>query len=83
LDKRFRTAASLILGSVVAEREYIMGRYPRQVRDAKLKCIECNAPVVTTVDDSYACVNCGSEPLSVRSDSPTSALDDAASVADD
>jgi predicted RNA-binding Zn-ribbon protein involved in translation (DUF1610 family) len=59
-----------------------MGRYPRQVRDAKLKCIECNAPVVKTVDDSYACVNCGSEPLSRRSDSPTAATD-AASVADD
>jgi Zn finger protein HypA/HybF involved in hydrogenase expression len=60
-----------------------MGRYPRQVRDAKLKCIECNAPVVKTVDESYACVGCGSEPLSARSDSPASALDDATSMADD
>lgn len=49
-----------------------MGRYPRAVRDARLKCIECNAPVVETVDGSYACVDCGSEPLSVRSGSSAS-----------
>lgn len=36
-----------------------MGRYPRTVRDAAIKCIECNAPVATTVDDRYVCVECG------------------------
>jgi predicted RNA-binding Zn-ribbon protein involved in translation (DUF1610 family) len=60
-----------------------MGRYPRQVRDARLKCIECNAPVVETVEGSYACVDCGTEPLSARSDSRASVHEDAAPVADD
>jgi DNA-directed RNA polymerase subunit RPC12/RpoP len=60
-----------------------MGRYPRQVRDARLKCIECNAPVVETVEGSYACVDCGSKPVSARSKSPATALEDAPSPADD
>lgn len=60
-----------------------MGRYPRQVRDARLKCIDCNAPVVETVDGSYACVDCGSEPLSSRSESPASATEGPAPAADD
>ncbi|WP_435177053.1 hypothetical protein [Halorussus sp. AFM4] len=60
-----------------------MGRYPREVRDAQLKCIECNAPVVETVEGSYACVNCGSEPLRSRSDATPAAAEDAASPADD
>ncbi|WP_137284383.1 hypothetical protein [Halorussus salinisoli] len=60
-----------------------MGRYPRQARDARLKCIECNAPVVKTVDGSFACVSCGSEPLSSRSDTVSSPPEDTASPADD
>ena len=60
-----------------------MGRYPRQVRDARLKCIECNAPVVETVEGSYACVDCGAEPVSARSDPPATAPEDAAPTADD
>jgi DNA-directed RNA polymerase subunit RPC12/RpoP len=60
-----------------------MGRYPRQVRDARLKCIECNAPVVETVEGSYACVDCGSEPVSARSDSIATASEDTATPADD
>ena len=40
-----------------------MARYPRSVRDARLKCISCNAPVVETVDDGYHCVACGEAPL--------------------
>ncbi|WP_274380478.1 hypothetical protein [Halorussus amylolyticus] len=31
-----------------------------------MKCIECNAPVVETVEGSYACVSCGTEPVSAR-----------------
>ncbi|NEU55395.1 hypothetical protein [Halorussus sp. MSC15.2] len=60
-----------------------MGRYPRQVRDAQVKCIDCNAPVVETIEGNYACVNCGSEPLSARSEAPPSGREDAASPADD
>jgi hypothetical protein len=60
-----------------------MGRYPREARDARLKCIECNAPVVKTVEGNYACVDCGAAPLESRSDSPVQARDDTPSVADD
>lgn len=28
-----------------------------------MKCIECNAPVVPTVDGSYVCVECGESPI--------------------
>lgn len=41
-----------------------MGRYPRQVRDAKVKCIDCNAPVAETLHGRYVCVDCGEQPLS-------------------
>ena len=61
-----------------------MGRYPREARDARMKCIECNAPVVETVEGSYACVSCGSSPISARSNSSgPPATDDAATLADD
>ncbi|WP_135827687.1 hypothetical protein [Halorussus halobius] len=60
-----------------------MGRYPRQVRDARLKCIDCNAPVAKTVEGSYVCVDCGGEPVSARSGSTASAREDAAPAADD
>ncbi|UPW01566.1 hypothetical protein M0R88_05545 [Halorussus gelatinilyticus] len=60
-----------------------MGRYPREARDARLKCIECNAPVVETVEGSYACVDCGAAPISARSSATASAADDARSPADD
>lgn len=53
-----------------------MGRYPKPVRAATLKCIACNAPVVETVDDGYVCVECGESPIEPRSD------DGAPSVAD-
>lgn len=36
-----------------------MSRYPRPVRNAALKCIPCNAPIVETTDGEYACVDCG------------------------
>ena len=36
-----------------------MARYPRAVRDAKIKCLECNAPVVETIDERLVCVDCG------------------------
>jgi len=41
-----------------------MGRYPRNARSARLKCIDCNAPVVETTDDRFVCVDCGSSPIS-------------------
>lgn len=40
-----------------------MGSYPRPVRDAAIKCIPCNAPVVRTVDDDFVCVECGVRPV--------------------
>lgn len=40
-----------------------MGRYPREVRCAAVKCISCNAPVAPTVAGSYVCVECGAAPL--------------------
>ena len=60
-----------------------MGRYPRAARDARLKCIECNAPVVETVEGDYACVDCGGAPIATRSDATASTADDARSPADD
>lgn len=59
-----------------------MGRYPRTARDARLKCIGCNAPVVETVEGSYACVECGSEPVSGQSDSSVTGNDAARAVDD-
>lgn len=40
-----------------------MTRYPRTARATRLKCIDCNAPVVETVDGDYACVDCGDMPI--------------------
>lgn len=40
-----------------------MSRYPRGVRNARLKCLTCNAPVVKTTDRKYVCVECGDEPI--------------------
>jgi predicted RNA-binding Zn-ribbon protein involved in translation (DUF1610 family) len=45
-----------------------MSRYPRTARDATFKCISCNAPVTTTVDDRYVCVSCGEYPLKHNTD---------------
>ncbi|WP_255475232.1 hypothetical protein [Halapricum sp. CBA1109] len=36
-----------------------MSRYPRAVRDSRIKCIDCNAPAVETTDRQYVCVECG------------------------
>jgi uncharacterized Zn finger protein (UPF0148 family) len=36
-----------------------MARYPRAVRDAKITCPECNAPVVEAIDGCFVCVDCG------------------------
>ncbi len=44
-----------------------MSRYPRPVRSSALKCIDCNAPVVETVDGGYVCVDCGESPISATS----------------
>lgn len=43
-----------------------MGRYPRTVRAAVVKCIGCNAPVVITVEGQYVCVECGESPIKSR-----------------
>lgn len=36
-----------------------MSRYPRAVRDARIKCLACNAPAIETVDGDIVCVDCG------------------------
>lgn len=43
-----------------------MTRYPRTARATRLKCIDCNAPIVETVDGDYACVDCGETPIERR-----------------
>ncbi|USZ69590.1 hypothetical protein NGM10_07625 [Halorussus salilacus] len=48
-----------------------------------MKCIECNAPVVETVEGSYACVSCGSSPISSRSGESRPTTEDAVTTADD
>jgi predicted RNA-binding Zn-ribbon protein involved in translation (DUF1610 family) len=40
-----------------------MSRYPRDARNAQMKCIDCNAPVVKTTDEEFVCVDCGSSPV--------------------
>lgn len=40
-----------------------MDRYPRAARTAAVKCIDCNAPVVETVDGPFVCVECGDSPV--------------------
>ena len=58
-----------------------MSRYPRAIRDARLKCIACNAPVAESVDGRYVCVECGESPI--RSKSSVDPSTDRAVVADD
>lgn len=53
-----------------------MGRYPRGARAAAMKCIACNAPVVRTIDDEYACVECGGSPIELKSVSEAEPADD-------
>jgi hypothetical protein len=38
-----------------------MSRYPRGVRNARVKCIQCNAPAAETTDNNYVCVECGKQ----------------------
>ena len=45
-----------------------MSRYPKSIRDAAIKCIDCNAPVAITVDDRYVCVDCGTAPVNRERD---------------
>lgn len=40
-----------------------MARYPRRVRNARVKCISCNAPAAETTDDQFVCVECGTSVL--------------------
>lgn len=40
-----------------------MSTYSREARNAAVKCISCNAPVVTTVDGDRVCVECGASPV--------------------
>ena len=46
-----------------------MSRYPKSVRAASVKCVECNAPVVRVVDGTYGCVKCGQSPVKPRPNS--------------
>lgn len=36
-----------------------MSRFPRTVRDARIKCIPCNAPAAETTEKNFVCVECG------------------------
>lgn len=45
-----------------------MGRYPREARNAQVKCIDCNAPVVRTNGGKFVCVDCGASPFDIESD---------------
>jgi glycosyltransferase involved in cell wall biosynthesis len=40
-----------------------MERFPRAARNARIKCLQCNAPATETVDGKYVCVSCGIEVL--------------------
>lgn len=40
-----------------------MSSYSQEARGAAVKCISCNAPVVTTVDGDRVCVECGESPV--------------------
>ncbi|MFB6297918.1 MAG: hypothetical protein ABEH56_05300 [Salinirussus sp.] len=40
-----------------------MSRFPKKVREAAVKCISCNAPVVETVGGEYVCVKCANNPV--------------------
>jgi predicted RNA-binding Zn-ribbon protein involved in translation (DUF1610 family) len=58
-----------------------VSRYPRAIRDARIKCIACNAPVAVTVDGRYVCVECGEAPIQRRSSAGRSV--NRSAVADD
>jgi predicted RNA-binding Zn-ribbon protein involved in translation (DUF1610 family) len=55
-----------------------MARYPRRVRNAREKCISCNAPAGETTDDQFVCVECGTSVLkrSTTADREPIAADD-------
>lgn len=59
-----------------------MGRYPRSARRARLKCIDCNAPVVETVDGEYVCVDCGESPIEPLPDGVSVEASMSASITD-
>lgn len=40
-----------------------MNEYSREARVAVVKCIDCNAPVVRTIDGAFVCVDCGDSPI--------------------
>jgi len=42
--------------------------YPRSVRQARVKCIECNAPAAEKIDGDYVCVSCGTEVVASNGD---------------
>lgn len=61
-----------------------MRRYPKSARSARLKCIDCNAPVVETVDDAFVCVECGEAPIESTADrTPTASTYAPAPAPDD
>lgn len=43
-----------------------MRRVHRNAREARTKCIDCNKPVVRTVDGAFVCIQCGGSPIDVR-----------------
>jgi Zn finger protein HypA/HybF involved in hydrogenase expression len=43
-----------------------MRRVHRNAREARLKCIDCNKPLVRTVAGAFACIECGESPIDVQ-----------------
>ena len=43
-----------------------MSRFPRPARNARIKCLPCNAPATETVDGKYVCVSCGTQVIRTK-----------------
>jgi hypothetical protein len=47
-----------------------MATYHRRAREARVKCLPCNAPVTETMDGDYVCVECGRSPFDLADRPP-------------
>lgn len=45
-----------------------MSRFPRAARNARIKCLPCNAPATETVDGKYVCVSCGVQVIQTKAE---------------
>jgi peptide methionine sulfoxide reductase MsrB len=46
------------------------------VRNARVKCIQCNAPAAETTENTYVCVECGKQLFESQTASHSPAGDD-------